>query len=95
MRVKTVVTTLLMAGLGLGLSACYVVPAPGYAYDPGYSPAPAYSAPPAYSAYSAYSAPPAYYPAPAYYGPAYYGPSVGIYYGGRWGGGWARDRRWH
>jgi hypothetical protein len=33
--------------------------------------------------------------APAYYSaPAYYGPSVGVYYGGGYGGGWHRDR-WH
>jgi hypothetical protein len=77
MRVKTVFATLLMAGLGLGLSACYVAPGPGY-YDSGY-----------------YGS--GYYGAPAYYGPAYYGyygPSVGVYYGGRWGGSWDRDRRW-
>ena len=72
MRVKTAFTMLLMAGSGLGLSACYVAPGPYYAYESGY-----------------------YAPAPAYYGPAYYGPSVGVYYGGHWGGGWDRDRRWH
>ena len=51
MRVKTAISMVLVAGLGLALSA-------------------------------------------AYYGPAYYGPSVGFYYGGRWGGGWDHDRRW-
>jgi hypothetical protein len=69
MRLRPAIT-MLLAGLGLGLSGCYYAPAPGYAYDPGY-----------------YS--PGYY-APA---PAYYGPSVGVYYGGYYGGGW-RDRRW-
>jgi len=71
MRVKTVFAPLLMAGLGLGLSACYAAPGPGYAYyDSGYS------------GYSGYYGAPAYY-APAYYG-GYYGPSVSFYYGGRW-----------
>ena len=37
-----------------------------------------------------------YYGSPGYYAPAYYGPSVGVYYGGGWGGGGHRDwdRRW-
>jgi len=43
--------------------------------------------------YPSYAYDSGYY-APAYYAPAYYGPSVGFYYGGRWGGGWDRDRRW-
>ena len=64
MRVKTVFAPLLMAGLGLGLSACYVAPDPGYAYyDSGYS---GYYGAPAYYG-------PAYY---GYYGPSvgfYYG----------------------
>ena len=54
MRFKSAITLLLLAGLGLGLSACYY-PAPGYGYDPGYYGQPAYSAPA-----------PAYYGAPAY-----------------------------
>lgn len=74
MRLQSVKTMLLLAGIGLGLSACYYAPAPGYGYyDSGY-----------------------YGAAPGYYGPAYYGPSVGVYYGGGWGGGWHHDgdRRW-
>lgn len=69
MRLRSAIMTLLLAGLGLGLSGCYYAPGYGYGYDSGY------------------------YGAPAYYGgPAYYGPSVGVYYGGYYGGGWRRDR---
>jgi len=57
MRVKTATTVLLMAGLGLGLSACYVAPGPDYAYYNS-----GYYAPPGYYA-------PAYY-GPAYYSPS-------------------------
>ena len=82
MRVKTMISTLLVAGIGLALSACYVAPGPAY---PSY----AYGDP----GYSGYYSAPAYYG-----GPAYYGPSVGVYYGGgggwRGGGGWDRDHRW-
>jgi hypothetical protein len=52
MRVKTVFATLLMAGLGLGLSACYEAPGPGYGYyDQGYYGAPAYYGPSSYGYY--------------------------------------------
>ncbi len=86
MRVKTPLSLLTVIGLGLALSACYVAPGPDYGYyAPGYSSG--YYAPSYYSS--------GYYVS-GYYGPAYYGPSVGVYYGGRWGGGWHdwdRDRR--
>ena len=71
MRSRSAITTLLLAGLGLGLSACYYAPAPGYAY---------YDSGSYYPSYSSY-----YYPSySGYYGPAYYGPSVGFYYSGGW-----------
>jgi hypothetical protein len=77
MRVKTMISTLLVAGIGLALSACYVAPGPGYAYgDPGYS---------------GYYGAPAYYGGPAYYGPSvgvYYGGGGGWRSGGWRGGGW-------
>lgn len=70
MRVKTTISMVLVAGLGLILSACYYAPYPGYGYyDSGYYNSGYYS--------------PGY--APAYYGSGYYGPSVGVYYSGRWG----------
>jgi hypothetical protein len=70
MRVKTAISMLLVAGLGLALSACYYAPAPGYGYyDSGYSSSGYYAPAPAY-----------------YGSGYYYGPSVGVYYSGRWGG---------
>ena len=78
MRFKSVKTMLLLAGVGLGLSACYYPPAPGYGYyDSSY-----YAAAPA----------PAYYGS-AYYGPSvgvYYGGG----WGGSWHRDWDHDRRW-
>ena len=69
MRLRSALTMLLLGGLGLGLSACYYAPAPGY-YDSGYYGSGYYG-----SGYSGYY----------YGGPAYYGPSVGFaYYGGGW-----------
>ncbi|HKF73322.1 MAG TPA: hypothetical protein VKB68_16335 [Stellaceae bacterium] len=86
MRLRSALTMLLLGGLGLGLSACYYAPAPGY-YDSGYYGSGYYG--------SGYYGSGYYYGGPSYYaGPAYYGPSVGVYYSGRWGG-WDRDRRWH
>lgn len=74
MRVKTMFATLLVTGLGLGLSACYVAPGPDYAYyNSGYYGAPAYYGP-------------AYY-GPAYYGPSvgfYYGGRWGGDHDHRW-----------
>jgi len=35
MRLRSALTMLLLGGLGLGLSACYYAPAPGY-YASGY-----------------------------------------------------------
>jgi hypothetical protein len=78
MRFKSVKTMLLLAGMGLGLSACYYPVGPGYGYyDSG-----SYAAAPA----------PAYY-GPAYYGPSvgvYYGGG----WGGGWHRDWDHDRRW-
>jgi hypothetical protein len=49
MRFKTVKTMLLLAGIGLGLSACYYPPAPGYGYyGSGYYDSGYYAAAPAY-----------------------------------------------
>jgi hypothetical protein len=63
MRLKSAVTALLLVGLGLGLSACYYGPAPGYAYDSGY-----YGGGPAY-----YGAPAYYGPSVGVYYGGYYG----------------------
>ncbi|HXP74737.1 MAG TPA: hypothetical protein VN823_11380 [Stellaceae bacterium] len=46
MRAKAAISTLIVAGLGLALSACYVAPAPGYGYyDSGYYGSPGYYGP--------------------------------------------------
>ncbi len=47
LRLKSAITLLVLAGVGLGLSACYYAPAPAYGYyDSGYyAPAPAYYGP--------------------------------------------------
>ena len=93
-NIKALISTFLLTGLGIALSACVPAPYPNYAYDSGYSgdgsgyySAPAYYTPTYYSAPAYYT--PAYYSAPAYY----YGPSVGVYYAGGWRSGWDRDRR--
>jgi hypothetical protein len=78
MRCKSAITVLLLAGVGLGLSACYYPPEPAYSasyYDPGY-----------------YAPAPTYY-GPAYYGPSvgvYYGGG----WGGGWHHDWDHDHRW-
>ena len=80
MRLRPAITMLLLTALGIGLSGCYYAPAPGYAYDSGYY-SPGYYSPGYYS--------------PGYYAPTYYGgPSVGVYYGGYYGGRRDWDRRW-